>query len=191
MARMSKAEQRALIVLTAVVVLGVGTRSWRTYCGAPSSSAQSPQASADLDRQIQTVDSVRVETGRQPGVAPLRPAGSPASPGSSGRGGRATGRGSRGRSRSKPEPTEEAPVAPMPRGKLDLDSATAEQIQATLGIGPVLAKRIVADRTEHGKFGCLAELRTVQGVGPAVMRRIDSLVTFSGLPRPTGNRCGD
>jgi len=67
-----------------------------------------------------------------------------------------------------------------------VDTATVEQLEQILGLGPTLAGRIVTDRIGHGAFGCLAQLRLVQGVGPAVMRRIDSLVTFSGLPRSTG-----
>ena len=68
---------------------------------------------------------------------------------------------------------------------VDLDIATAEQIETLRGIGPSLAKRIVADRDSLGPFGSLAELQRVKGVGPRLAARIDSSVTFSLLPRPS------
>ncbi len=70
---------------------------------------------------------------------------------------------------------------------IDLDVATAEQIETLRGIGPGLAKRIVADRDSLGPFGSLTELQRVKGVGPKLAARIDSSVTFSLLPRPHSN----
>jgi DNA uptake protein ComE-like DNA-binding protein len=67
---------------------------------------------------------------------------------------------------------------------VDLDIATAAQIETLRGIGPGLAKRIVADRDSLGPFGSLTELQRVKGVGPKLAARIDSTVTFSLLPRP-------
>ena len=43
------------------------------------------------------------------------------------------------------------------------------------------------DRETRGAFGCLAALDAVKGVGPAMLKKLDSLVTFSGAPRPA---CG-
>ncbi len=68
---------------------------------------------------------------------------------------------------------------------LDMDIATAEQIETLRGIGPALAKRIVADRDSLGPFGSLVELQRVKGVGPKLAARVDSSVTFSLLPRPS------
>ena len=68
---------------------------------------------------------------------------------------------------------------------IDLDVATAEQIETIRGIGPSLAKRIVADRDSLGPFGSLDQLQRVKGVGPKLAARIDSSVTFSLLPRPS------
>lgn len=66
---------------------------------------------------------------------------------------------------------------------LDLDIATAGQIETLRGIGPSLAKRIVADRDSLGPFGSLTELQRVKGLGPKLAARIDSSVTFSLVPR--------
>lgn len=68
---------------------------------------------------------------------------------------------------------------------LDLDIASAEQIETLRGIGPSLARRIVADRDSLGPFGSLDGLQRVKGVGPKLAARIDSSVTFSLLPRPS------
>ena len=68
---------------------------------------------------------------------------------------------------------------------IDMDVATAEQIETLRGIGPSLARRIVADRDTMGPFGSLDGLQRVKGVGPKLAQRIDSSVTFSLLPRPS------
>jgi competence protein ComEA len=67
---------------------------------------------------------------------------------------------------------------------VDLDTAPAGEIENLPGIGPALAKRIVADRDANGPFGCLAGLDRVKGIGPALLARIDSLATFSSIGRP-------
>jgi competence protein ComEA len=48
-----------------------------------------------------------------------------------------------------------------------LNSATVEQLDALDGIGPSLAARIVAWRTEHGGFHSVDDLGQVAGIGPA------------------------
>ena len=68
--------------------------------------------------------------------------------------------------------------------KVDLDVASEPEIEALRGIGPSLARRIVADRDSFGPFGSTAGLRRVRGVGAALVARLDSSVTFSLVPRP-------
>ena len=48
-----------------------------------------------------------------------------------------------------------------------LNSATLEQLDGLDGIGPSLAARIVAWRTEHGGFHTVDDLGEVSGIGPA------------------------
>ncbi|MFE6098719.1 helix-hairpin-helix domain-containing protein [Streptomyces laurentii] len=48
---------------------------------------------------------------------------------------------------------------------LSLSTATAEQLDALPGVGPVLARHIVEHRAEHGGFRSVAELRDVSGIG--------------------------
>lgn len=66
---------------------------------------------------------------------------------------------------------------------IDMDVATAEQIETLRGIGPAMAKRIVADRDSLGAFGSLEGLQRVKGIGPKLAAKIDSTVTFSLVPR--------
>ena len=49
--------------------------------------------------------------------------------------------------------------------KLSLGAATIEQLDQLDGIGPTLAQRILAYRTEHGGFRSVDELREVEGIG--------------------------
>ncbi|MFF2776622.1 helix-hairpin-helix domain-containing protein [Streptomyces sp. NPDC058052] len=48
---------------------------------------------------------------------------------------------------------------------LSLNTATAEQFDGLPGVGPVLARRIVDHRAEHGGFRAVEELREVDGIG--------------------------
>lgn len=48
---------------------------------------------------------------------------------------------------------------------INLNTATAEQLEAIPGIGPTLAQRIVEYRQTHGKFQSVDDLLEVQGIG--------------------------
>src|SRR5450830_1577606 len=72
-----------------------------------------------------------------------------------------------------------------PAGPVDLDVASEKEIEALRHIGPTLARRIVADRDSFGPFGSMEGLRRVKGIGPSMVGKLDSIVTFSLVPRPT------
>jgi competence protein ComEA len=61
-------------------------------------------------------------------------------------------------------------------GAVDVNTAGAGELQTLPGIGPVLADRIVAWRTENGGFADVDALRDVPGIGPAVLSQIRDLV---------------
>ena len=70
------------------------------------------------------------------------------------------------------------PLAPGER--VDLDAASAREIERLPRIGPELARRIVADRTARGAFGSLEGFDRVPGVGKGLLKAIAESVRFSG-----------
>jgi competence protein ComEA len=162
-------DHKALLFLGAIAVLGAGVRIVRWSKGTDVVAEQTA-----LDRQLGAADSA-AHASRRP---------------------KARGRNARARpttartSRAEPAASPAMQVPPglsapgYVSGKLDVDAATMAQIDSLPGIGPTLAKRIVADRAEHGPFVTLQGLRRVKGVGPALLRRLDTLVTFSATLRP-------
>lgn len=62
-------------------------------------------------------------------------------------------------------------------GLVNLNTATAAELEALPGVGPVLAQRIIAYREEHGGFRSVDELREVPGIGDATFAELESRVT--------------
>lgn len=83
----------------------------------------------------------------------------------------------------RPIKTTEAPAAETAaQGKLDLNQATAEELEALPGVGPVLAERILAYRQEAGGFGSVEELLRVEGIGQARLEGLRDYVTVEEKP---------
>lgn len=62
-------------------------------------------------------------------------------------------------------------------GPVDLNSASAQQLEALPGIGPVLAQHILDWRTAHGGFRSVDQLRDVSGIGDSTFADLAPLVT--------------
>jgi len=56
-------------------------------------------------------------------------------------------------------------TASAPAGPIDINTATAEQLDELDGIGPGMAGSILEYRKEHGGFGSVEELGQVPGIG--------------------------
>lgn len=71
-----------------------------------------------------------------------------------------------------------------PGEKIDPDRASARELARVPGIGPSLAKRIVADREERGPFRTLQGLDRVAGIGPGTLGRIGPHLSLPPGPDP-------
>ena len=61
-------------------------------------------------------------------------------------------------------------------GPVDLNTATAEQLEALPGVGPATSRAILAYRSSHGRFRSVTELLEVPGIGPAKLEALRPLV---------------
>ncbi len=69
------------------------------------------------------------------------------------------------------------PVSFVEPGPLDLNRATAAELEKLPGIGPALAARIVAWRETHGPFKSLEDLLAIPGIGPKTLEGLRDKVT--------------
>ncbi|MDT7695374.1 MAG: competence protein ComEA, partial [Pseudonocardiales bacterium] len=68
--------------------------------------------------------------------------------------------------------------APASGGKVDLNRATAEQLDTLPGVGPVTAQRILDWRTRHGRFSSIDQLREIEGIGERRFSQLRDQVTI-------------
>jgi competence protein ComEA len=59
---------------------------------------------------------------------------------------------------------------------LSLSNATAAELEALPGVGPVTAQKIVDHRTRHGAFAAVDDLDAISGIGPARIEQLRDLV---------------
>jgi competence protein ComEA len=62
-------------------------------------------------------------------------------------------------------------------GPVNINNATAAQLDALPGVGPATAQAIVSDRQQHGPFASVDDLARVRGIGPAKLAQLRPLVT--------------
>jgi competence protein ComEA len=68
-------------------------------------------------------------------------------------------------------------AAAAPGAPLNLNTASAEQLDGLDGVGPAMAQKIVAYRQAHGGFRSLSELDQVPGIGPKRLAALKGLLT--------------
>ena len=76
-------------------------------------------------------------------------------------------------------PAREEEIAPV-RVLVNINTATAEELETVTGIGPVLAQAILDYRAEHGDFQTLDELLEVRGIGSAKLDAMRDEITTGG-----------
>ena len=77
------------------------------------------------------------------------------------------------------ERNAEEEVAPV-RVLVNINTASAEELETVTGIGPVLAQAILDYRAEHGDFQTLDELLEVRGIGSAKLDAMRDEITTGG-----------
>jgi competence protein ComEA len=85
-----------------------------------------------------------------------------------------------------PDPGPGGPLAagaggggpPAAGGKIDLNRATAEQLDTLPGVGPVTAQRILDWRARHGRFSSVEQLREIEGIGERRFGQLRDQVTI-------------
>ena len=62
-------------------------------------------------------------------------------------------------------------------GRLNINTATAEELATLPGIGPTTAERIVEYRLQHGFFRTIQDIQNVPGIGPTTFEKIRDYIT--------------
>ncbi|MDX2704859.1 ComEA family DNA-binding protein [Streptomyces sp. PA03-6a] len=79
--------------------------------------------------------------------------------------------------RPAPQPATGVQGTAAASGPVSLSAATAEQLDALPGVGPVLARHIIDYRGRHGGFTSVEQLRDVNGIGDRRFSDLKPLVT--------------
>ncbi|MFP4687900.1 MAG: ComEA family DNA-binding protein [bacterium] len=66
------------------------------------------------------------------------------------------------------------------RLKIDINTASAENLERISGVGPTTANAIIQYREQHGKFNNIDELTNVSGIGPATIETMRNQVKVGG-----------
>lgn len=148
-------------------------------------AASGAAADADLDRVNLAgtlSDGVQVyvpHRGETAAPAQIQPNGGTAN---AGQGNAANGAAQNGASQggTQPQPARTlTPAGSAQKGStpVNINTATAEELQSLPRIGPAMAQRIIAWREAHGGFRSVDELDAVPGIGPSMLENLRPLVT--------------
>ena len=149
-------------------------------------AASGAAADADLDRVNLAgalSDGVQIyvpHRGETAAPAQIQPNGGTAN---AGQGNAANGAAQNGASQggTQPQPARTlTPAGSAQKGStpVNINTATAEELQTLPRIGPAMAQRIIAWREAHGGFRSVDELDAVPGIGPSMLENLRPLVTI-------------
>ena len=148
-------------------------------------AASGAAADADLDRVNLAgalSDGVQIyvpHRGETAAPAQIQPNGGTAN---AGQGNAANGASQNGASQGGTQPHPARTLTPAGRAQkgstpVNINTATAEELQTLPRIGPAMAQRIIAWREAHGGFHSVDELDAVPGIGPSMLENLRPLVT--------------
>lgn len=174
-------EKQALAFLLLLALLGAGVQAvgvsrFDREAAAAGGSVGTDAGAAALGRQLAAVDSARAAGQRGRGRGRGRRVANGAGDSSSSR--NDARNASRGASRAR---NAEKPPEPE---FIDVNAASAAELERLPRVGPALAQRMVAWRERHGPFSGPDDLHHVRGIGPSTVRLLLPRVTFSGRHSP-------
>lgn len=148
-------------------------------------AASGAAADADLDRVNLAgalSDGVQIyvpHRGETAAPAQIQPNGGTAN---AGQGNAANGAAQNGASQGGTQPQSARTLTPAGSAQkgstpVNINTATAEELQTLPRIGPAMAQRIIAWREAHGGFRSVDELDAVPGIGPSMLENLRPLVT--------------
>lgn len=73
-------------------------------------------------------------------------------------------------------------------GKLNLNTASEDQLMLLPSVGAAKAERIVAWRKKNGSFKRIADLRRVKGFGYKTFKRLEPFLESKAIPRSPPNK---
>lgn len=149
-------------------------------------AASGAAADADLDRVNLAgalSDGVQIyvpHRGETAAPAQIQPNGGTANAGQgNAANGAAQNGASQGGTQPQPQPARTlTPAGTAQKGStpVNINTATAEELQTLPRIGPAMAQRIIAWREAHGGFRSVDELDAVPGIGPSMLENLRPLV---------------
>lgn len=149
---MTIGEQRTLLTLAAVIALGLGVQNYQDSQQAEPISVKKAETSVadSLGKEAIPVSTpITVAPAANPTVA-IQPLASIAN----------------------------VPASPS-TGKINLNSATAAELDALPGIGPVRAQAIITYRSQIGGFRKVEDLLGVDGIGEKTLENVRNLVSVN------------
>jgi competence protein ComEA len=187
---------KALAVVAAVVVLGAALWAYRSR---PQVEAVAPVVSTSSDVAVpapaSTTEAAEVVVAvsgkvRRPGLVRL-PAGARVADAVEAAGGAQPGADLTALNLARrvvdgelipvgvpPPPGTAATPGHGPPGKVNLNTATLQELDSLPGVGPVLAQRILDHRESSGGFRSVGDLRNVDGIGASRFEDLKDLVTI-------------
>ncbi|MDQ0276280.1 competence protein ComEA [Arthrobacter silviterrae] len=149
-----------------IVVLPAGSRVFQAIDAAGGALPGAQLAAVNLAAMVVDGTQILVPTVEQAAAGGVPGAG----------GGTGAGAGAAGGAGGSPGGSAAGPGGAA-AGLVPLNSATAAELDALPGVGPVMSERIVQWRADHGPFKSVDELGSVSGIGPKMLATLRPLVT--------------
>lgn len=78
---------------------------------------------------------------------------------------------------SSPAPLAVSPT-PNPSKKININTASLSELDNIIGVGPVIAQRIIDYRTGHGPFQKIEDVINVKGIGDATFQKMKDQIAI-------------